>query len=71
MDIRVFHAPATSNRNLKSIPKMYIHHEELKKKAYNARVIQVEKGVFTPMVFSTTGGMGEGRGGEEDGKKTC
>ena len=59
MDIRVFHAPATSNRNLKSIPKMYIHHEELKKKAYNARVIQVEKGVFTPMVFSTTGGMGE------------
>ena len=59
MDIRVFHAPAPSNRNLKSIPKMYVHHEQLKKKAYNPRVIQVEKGVFTPMVFSTTGGMGE------------
>ena len=38
---------------------MYTHHEELKKKAYNARVIQVEKGVFTPFVFSTSGGMGE------------
>ena len=25
----------------------------------DARVIQVEKGTFTPMVFSTTGGMGK------------
>ena len=37
---------------------MYKHHEYLKKRAYNARVIQVEKGTFTPLVFSTTGGMG-------------
>ena len=59
IDVRVFHAPARSNRNLKTIPNMYTHHEELKKKAYNARVIQVEKGVFTPFVFSTSGGMGE------------
>ncbi|KAG1676028.1 Methyltransferase-like protein 23 [Nymphon striatum] len=34
------------------------HHENLKKRAYNARVIEVEKGTFTPLVFSTTGGMG-------------
>ena len=38
---------------------MYKHHEKLKKTAYNARVLQVEKGVFTPVVFSTTGGMVE------------
>ena len=58
-DVRVFHAPAPSNRNLKTITKMYKHHEELKKTAYNARVREVEKGVFTPLVFSTTGGVGD------------
>ena len=59
LDIRVYHAQAPSNRNLKTIPRMYSHHEAAKKRAYNARVIQVEKGVFTPIVFSTSGGMGE------------
>ena len=29
-----------------------------KKRKYNARVMQVEKASFTPLVFSTTGGMG-------------
>ena len=29
-----------------------------KKRAYNARVVNVERGTFTPLVFSTTGGMG-------------
>ena len=58
-DVRVFHAPALSNRNLKTLPRMYDHHEKLKKAAYNSRVIEVERGVFTPLVFSTSGGMGE------------
>ena len=58
LDIRVFHAQAPTNRNLKSLPKMYLHHEREKKRAYNSRVLEVEKGVFTPMVFSTAGGMG-------------
>ncbi|KAG1701696.1 hypothetical protein GQR58_004720 [Nymphon striatum] len=44
-DVRVFHAPAPSNMN-KSIPQMYSHHDNLKKRAYNARVIQVEKGTL-------------------------
>ena len=57
-DIRVFHAPAASNRNLKTLPAMYKHHENAKKREYNARVLQVEKGVFSPLVFSTSGGMG-------------
>ena len=38
---------------------MYRSHENEKKNAYNQRVIKVEKATFTPLVFSTTGGMGE------------
>ena len=33
-------------------------HENEKKKAYNERIINVEKGSFTLIVMSTTGGMG-------------
>ena len=58
-DVRVFHAPATSNRALKTIPAMYKSHESRKKAAYNARVLEIEHGTFTPLVFSTSGGMGE------------
>ena len=36
---------------------MYSSHEREKKRSYNHRVLQVEKGSFTPLVFSTTGGM--------------
>ena len=56
-DVRVFHAPAPTNAT-KPIPAMYLAHENEKKRAYNSRVIEVEKGTFTPLVFSTSGGMG-------------
>ena len=56
-DIRVFHAPAPTNAS-KPIPQMYLSHEGEKKRKYNARVLEVEKGTFTPLVFSTSGGMG-------------
>ena len=56
-DVRVFHPHAPTNAKM-SVTRMYKHHEYLKKRAYNARVLQVEKGTFTPLVFSTTGGMG-------------
>ena len=36
---------------------MYSDHEKEKKRLYNSRVIEVEHGTFTPLVFSTTGGM--------------
>ena len=42
----------------KPIQQMYLAHENEKKRSYNARVIHVEKGTFTPLVFSTTGGAG-------------
>ena len=57
LDVRVYHAQAPSNRNLKTIPRMYSHHEEQKKRAYNARILGVLRGVFTLLVFSTSGGM--------------
>ena len=56
-DIRVFHPQAQTN-GTKSICAMYRSHELEKKRKYNSRVINVEKGTFTPLVFSTSGGMG-------------
>ena len=57
-DIRVFHPAAPSNRVLSSIPAMYRSHEMQKKREYNARILQVERATFTPIVFSTSGGLG-------------
>ena len=59
LDVKVYHAQAPSNRNLKIIPRMYSHHKDQKKRAYNARILEVERGVFTSLVFSTSGGMVE------------
>ena len=58
VDVRVLHPQAQSNSD-KSIPQMYAAHEASKKREYNQRVLDVEKAGFTPLVFSTTGGMGK------------
>ena len=58
IDVRVFNPQAKANWE-KSIPQMYKSHEEEKKQGYLPRVLQVEKGTFTPAVFSTSGGMGK------------
>ena len=55
-DIRVLHPGAKSNEN-KSFDKMYNQHEEEKKRLYNSRIQDIEHGTFTPLVFSTSGGM--------------
>ena len=55
LDIRVFNPLALSN-SVKEIPAMYLHHEQLKKREYNARILEVEKGTFTPVVLSCSGG---------------
>ncbi len=57
VDIRVFHPQAPTN-SARNIPAMYRAHEMEKKRKYNSRVINVEKATFTPLVFSTSGGMG-------------
>ena len=57
LDVRIVHPNAPSYAN-KSMDKIFEKHEKEKKRDYNERVIQVEKGSFTPIVMSTFGGMG-------------
>ena len=55
-DIRVFHPSAPSYR-MKDLSSVYRLHEMAKKREYGARIREVERGAFTPLVLSTTGGM--------------
>ena len=56
-DIRVLHPSAASNR-AGTLEKMYERHEKEKKRSYGDRVREIEKGFFTSLVMSTSGGMG-------------
>ena len=57
-DVRVFNPFAKSHlaRNLNAV---FRSNESAKKTAYNSRVIQIEHGSFTPLVFSSFGGCGK------------
>lgn len=57
-DIRVTHVNATSKR-VKPTWKIFKEHEDEKKRYYLQRVLYVEHGSFTLLVFGTNGGMGE------------
>ena len=57
LDVRVFHPNSASYMNTDP-QQLYIQHEREKKRMYNDRILQVEKGSFSPLIFSTTGGMG-------------
>ena len=54
LDVRIMHLNSPSYIN-KSTDQVYKEHEDEKKRAYNERIIQVEKGTFTPFVMSTSG----------------
>ena len=56
-DVRVFYPNASSNRSTDP-SSVYRRHEQAKKQEYGQRIREVECGVFTPLVLSTTGGMG-------------
>ena len=56
-DVRVTHPNCASNE-YKTLPEIYKEHENQKKAMYEERVLQAEKGSFTPLVFTTSGGMG-------------
>ena len=56
LDVRVLHLNSPSYKN-KTNEALYAQHENEKKRTYNQRIIQVEKTTFTPLVFSTAGGM--------------
>lgn len=56
LDVRVFH-PHSSSYAGKRVDQVYKMQEKEKKQKYNRRIIEVEKATFTPLVFSTSGGM--------------
>ena len=57
-DIRVCHPNADSYKEL-SPKQIYKLHEDEKKRKYTSRIIEVENATFTPLVFTTTGGMSQ------------
>ena len=56
-DVRIFNPNAPSNMK-SSLSSTYEKHNGVKKKAYGQRIIDVERGTFTPLVLSLTGGVG-------------
>ena len=57
MDVRVFHPNAPSYIKQPMI-SLYKSREAAKRQAYGQRVREVEGGTFTPLVMSTSGGVG-------------
>ena len=57
-DVRVCHPNADSYREL-SPKQIFQLHENEKKRQYSRRVLEVEQGSFTPLVFTSTGGMAD------------
>ena len=57
-DIRVVHpfAPCYSRTDLRQV---YRQHEQRKKLEYGQRIREIDRGSFTPLVLTTTGGMGD------------
>ena len=57
-DVRVCHPNADSYRDLE-LQQIYRNHENEKKHLYARRVLDIEQGTFTPLIFTSTGGMGK------------
>ena len=55
-DVRIFHPYAKTYENQK-LADIYSRHEREKQRNYLQRVLQSEKASFTPLVYSTHGGM--------------
>ena len=56
-DVKVFN-PYAQTYSGKTISQAYSVNEQTKKRNYNQRVLEVENGTFTPLVFCANGGMG-------------
>ena len=57
-DIRITHVNSASQKH-RPTSAIFRSHEAAKKREYMQRVLEVEQGAFTPLVFGTNGGMGE------------
>lgn len=56
-DVKVFY-PHASSLQSKKLSSVFKSCEQEKKRQYNERILQVEHGSFTPLIFSACGGMG-------------
>ncbi|XP_064404503.1 uncharacterized protein LOC135349822, partial [Halichondria panicea] len=56
-NVRVFNPYAPSNRQ-PQLSTTYHKHENIKKRAYDQRIRDVENSTFTPLILSSTGGLG-------------
>ena len=56
-DVRVTHVNSKCNQG-RPTQMIFKEHENEKKRKYQQRVLDVEMGTFTPLVFGTNGGMG-------------
>ena len=57
VDVRVFN-PLANTYSRQSLKAIYSSAETAKRKKYNHRIINIEHGSFTPLIFSSFGGMG-------------
>ena len=57
-DVRVSHVNSKTNQG-KPSAAIFKEKESEKKRKYQQRVLEVEMGSFTPLIFGTNGGMGE------------
>jgi len=55
-DVRVTHVSSKCNQG-KATSTIFKEQEEEKKRKYQQRVLDIETGFFTPLVFRTNGGM--------------
>ena len=65
LDVRVFNPLAKPNFQPRrgrleapTLKSIYRSNENAKKREYNERILRIDHGTFTPMVFSTFGGIG-------------
>ena len=56
LDVRIFNPMANSYRGIE-LPRAHRKNEQEKRREYDERIREVEQGRFTPLVFTTAGGM--------------
>ena len=56
-DVRITNVNADSQKN-QSIEKILKKHENEKNRKYNSKIMNIEHGTFTPLIFAINGGVG-------------
>ena len=58
-DVRVFNIFAQRYNKLVAVERCFRANENKKERSYGNRVLQIENGSFTPLVFAANGDMGK------------